>query len=36
MKITKQELEELNKKGKVEVRLMMCGKEYWDTIEVEK
>jgi len=36
MKITKYELDELNEKGEVEVRYFSCGKEFWETIEVEK
>ena len=36
MKLTKEQLEELNKKGKVEVRCQRGVKEYWEYIEVEK
>ena len=36
MKITKDELKELNKKGEVEIRLMFGCREYWETIEVKK
>jgi len=36
MKITKDQLEELNKKGKVEVWTGMEGSEHWEVIEVER
>jgi len=36
MKITKEELKELNEKGEVEVWTTFGVKEFWDKIEVEK
>jgi len=35
MKITKNELGELNQKGKVELRVNNLGKEDWITLEVK-
>lgn len=36
MKITKEELKELNEKGNTEFQYFMSGKEFWETLEVEK
>lgn len=35
MKITKDELKELNKNKRVEVRVIDCRKEFWETPEVK-
>jgi len=35
MKITKEQLKELNKKGKVEIRYFKADKEFWETLEVD-
>ena len=34
MKITREQLKELNKKGKTEIRVETCGKEFWYDLEV--
>jgi len=34
MKISKQDLKELNDKGIVEIRYFRGGKEFWETLEV--
>lgn len=36
MKISKEQLSELNKNKKVEIRCGIGNFEYWDTIEVEE
>ena len=36
MKILKEELNELNTKGIVEIRYNISGKEFWENIEVEQ
>lgn len=36
MEISKEDLKELNEKGKVEVRYFRGNKEFWETIEVIK
>ena len=35
MKISKEELKELNEKGKVEIKYIECDKEFWEIIEVK-
>ena len=36
MIITKEQLKELNKKRKIELKQTLFGKEYWENLEVEK
>ena len=34
MKITKEQLKELQRDKIIEIRIFECGKEYWDTLEL--
>jgi len=36
MKISREELKELNKKGRVEIQVVRFGKEYCEELEVEE
>lgn len=36
MKITKEELKQLIKKGSVEVRVISEGKEFWEILEISE
>jgi len=36
MNITREQLKELNQKGEVEIRVIECGKEFWETLELEE